>query len=112
MQQVYGFPCSRRRERPLCGPRIIASLNVPDSTSQAQVLPPDAVEPALPALLPAIPEPGRKTSAGPFAGSSDALALAQLGRDCVAARRIVTVMTGDPHSAQRLSEEIPWFAPE
>ena len=76
-------------------------------------LPPDAVDlPALPALYHAIPEPGRKISAGPYAGSSDALALAQLARECARANRVVAVVTGDPHSAQRLSEEIPWFAPE
>ena len=34
-----------------------------------------------------------------------------MARDCAAAKRIVAVVTGDPHSAQRLSEEIPWFAP-
>ena len=92
------------------GPRIIARLNSTDTSPQS--VPPDAADPALPALYPAIPEPGRRVAAGPYAGSSDALALAQLARECVRANRVVAVVTGDPHSAQRLSEEIPWFAPE
>jgi len=91
-------------------PRIIASLNLHD-TQPLSAPPLVAADPALPSLLPAIPAPGRKASAGPFAGSSDALALAQLARESANAGRIIAVVTGDPHSAQRLSEEIPWFAP-
>ncbi|MFO1303685.1 MAG: transcription-repair coupling factor [Burkholderiales bacterium] len=50
--------------------------------------------------------------AGPFAGSSDALALADLARRATAARRMVAVVSAEPRSAQRLAEELPWFAPE
>ncbi|MFO1325444.1 MAG: transcription-repair coupling factor [Burkholderiales bacterium] len=50
--------------------------------------------------------------AGPFAGSSDALALAELARKAVQAKRMVAVVSAEPRSAQRLAEEIPWFAPE
>jgi transcription-repair coupling factor (superfamily II helicase) len=63
-------------------------------------------------LIPDWPEPGRKRRAGPFAGSSDALALADLGRRAAAARRMLAIVSADPLSAQRLTEEIPWFAPE
>jgi len=90
--------------------RIIASLNAPD-TQPSPAPPPVAADPVLPQLLPAVPDPGRKTSAGPFAGSSDALALAQLARESAGTGRLIVIVTGDPHSAQRLSEEIPWFAP-
>ncbi len=66
----------------------------------------------LPALIAAPPDAGRKQSAGPFAGSSDALALAQMARQCVATARMLAVLSADPQSAQRLAEEIEWFAPE
>jgi transcription-repair coupling factor (superfamily II helicase) len=66
--------------------------------------------PPLPALIPELPAPGAG-SCRSFAGSSDALALA----DSPAAprgRRMIAVVSADPLSAQRLAEEIPWFAPE
>ena len=63
-------------------------------------------------MIAALPDPGRKQSAGPFAGSSDALALAQMARQCHAETRMLTVLSADPQSAQRLAEEIAWFAPE
>ncbi|MCC7327497.1 MAG: transcription-repair coupling factor [Burkholderiales bacterium] len=68
--------------------------------------------PALPALIPALPEAGRRLATGPFAGSSDALALADLARRASAAKRMVAIVGADPLSAQRLTEEIAWFAPE
>ncbi len=86
-------------------------MNVPDTLPQTSAAPPSTAEPALPSLLPAIPDAGRKTTAGPYAGSSDATALAQLARACAGAKHMVAVVTGDPLSAQRLTEEIPWFAP-
>ncbi len=68
-------------------------------------------QPALPALIPAAPDAGRKFSAGPFAGSSDALALAQLARQSSVGGRMLVVLSADPQSAQRLADEIAWFAP-
>jgi len=68
--------------------------------------------PSLPALIPEVPEPGRRIGAGSFAGSSDALALAELARRAAAARQMIAIVSADPLSAQRLAEEIPWFAPE
>ena len=50
--------------------------------------------------------------AGPFAGSSDALALAELARRASAQKRMLAVVSADPLAAQRLAEEVPWFAPE
>ncbi|MEP7329945.1 MAG: transcription-repair coupling factor, partial [Betaproteobacteria bacterium] len=58
------------------------------------------------------PDAGRKLSAGPFAGSSDALALMQLARQCSTDARMLTIISADPQSAQRLADEIAWFAPE
>ena len=92
---------------------IIASLKTDASTSLAppeKVVVPRAL--SLPALLPDSPDPGQRLRAGPFAGSSDALALADLGRRTAAVRRMLVIVSADPLSAQRLSEEIPWFAPE
>jgi len=66
----------------------------------------------LPTLIHDLPEPGRRLGAGPFAGSSDALALAELARRAAAKKRMLAVISAEPRSAQRLAEEMPWFAPE
>ena len=66
----------------------------------------------LPTLIDGWPDAGQRLRAGPFAGSSDALALADLARRATAAHRMLTIVSADPLSAQRLTEEIPWFAPE
>jgi transcription-repair coupling factor (superfamily II helicase) len=64
-----------------------------------------------PRLAPAIPAPGQRARAGTPVGSSDALAIAQLARECVAAGRVLCVLAADALAAQRLADEIPWFAP-
>ena len=85
-----------------------------DPVAPSPAAPPDAATPAsaLPALIPDLPDAARRSGAGPFAGSSDALALADLARKAVQAKRMVAVISAEPRSAQRLVEEIPWFAPE
>ena len=55
-----------------------------------------------------IPPPGQRERAGPFHGSSDALALATLA----ARARPLLVVTESAWHAQRLLEEIPFFAPQ
>jgi transcription-repair coupling factor (superfamily II helicase) len=67
--------------------------------------------PVLPALVPDLPDAGRRFGVGPFVGSSDALALADLARRAAAAHRMLAVVSAEPLSAQRLAVEIPWFAP-
>ncbi|MBK7134952.1 MAG: transcription-repair coupling factor [Rhodocyclales bacterium] len=62
------------------------------------------------ALLPqlsALPKPGARLDLPALAGSADALALAQL-----AGGRMLAVVTANPLDAQRLQEEIAWFAPQ
>ncbi|SEP32637.1 transcription-repair coupling factor (superfamily II helicase) [Nitrosovibrio sp. Nv6] len=54
-----------------------------------------------------IPSPGSTIRYGRFHGSGDALALAQLAQET----RPVTIVTASALSAQRLLEEIPFFAP-
>ncbi|HVF64781.1 MAG TPA: transcription-repair coupling factor [Casimicrobiaceae bacterium] len=66
---------------------------------------------ALPALVPSLPEPGRRATVGPFAGSSDALALAQLADDALAAARTLAIVCADSLHAQRLTEEIAALTP-
>jgi len=53
---------------------------------------------------------GERTVLPPFAGSADALHIAQLAL----ARRgkLLAVLTASANDAQRLLDEIPWFAPE
>ena len=62
---------------------------------------------ALPSL-PALPRGGDRIHLPPLAGSADALALAQLAQK----GRLLAVLTANAADAQRLLEEIPWFAPD
>ena len=57
--------------------------------------------------LPAPPKPGQRLDLPPLAASADALALAQLARP----GQLLAVVTASPLEAQRLAEEIAWFAP-
>ncbi|MCX7168649.1 MAG: transcription-repair coupling factor [Rhodocyclales bacterium] len=58
--------------------------------------------------LPALPKPGQRLDLPPLAASADALALAQLAHP----GRLLAVVTASPLEAQRLAEEIAWFAPD
>ena len=62
-------------------------------------------------LAPPLPEPGRRASVAPLAGSADALALAQLATRAARAQRTLAIICSDALAAQRLAEEIAWFAP-
>lgn len=55
-----------------------------------------------------LPPPGSAARLGHFDGSGDALALAQLAREA----KPVVIITASALAAQRLLEEIPFFAPE
>ncbi len=68
---------------------------------------------ALPPLAPKLPPPGQKSALPPLAGSADALAIAQLAVAARAgpARRMVAVVCADALAAQRLADEVAWFAP-
>jgi transcription-repair coupling factor (superfamily II helicase) len=57
--------------------------------------------------LPAPPKAGQRTPLPGLAASADALAIAQLAN----AGRLLTVITASPLEAQRLAEEVVWFAP-
>ena len=57
--------------------------------------------------LPALPKPGQRLDLPPLAPSADALALAQLARP----GQLLAAVTASPLEAQRLAEEIAWFAP-
>jgi len=83
-------------------------LSIPLSPSLASSPPPFV---PLPRLLPAAPPPGRKAVAQPFAGSADALALAQAATDAAQRRQLLAVVCADALAAQRLAVEMPWFAP-
>jgi transcription-repair coupling factor (superfamily II helicase) len=59
--------------------------------------------------LPALPRPSARVDLPPLVGSADALALAELaGRN---RGRTLAVVTASAADAQRLLDEIPWFAP-
>ncbi|MDP2810969.1 MAG: transcription-repair coupling factor [Rhodocyclaceae bacterium] len=53
------------------------------------------------------PKPGQRITLSTLAGSADALALAQLARPGA----LLCVVSASPLDAQRLQEEIAWFAP-
>ncbi len=57
--------------------------------------------------LPAQPKPGQRLDLPSFSASIDALAMAQLARP----GHLLTIITASPLEAQRLVEEIAWFAP-
>ena len=59
--------------------------------------------------LPALPKPGSRIDLPALAGSADALALAELASQSKG--RLLSVVTASAADAQRLLEEIPWFAP-
>jgi len=70
------------------------------------------VSASIPALLTqlsalALPKAGLRLDLPSLAGSADALAIAQLAKP----GRLLTVLTASPLDAQRLHEEIKWFAP-
>jgi transcription-repair coupling factor (superfamily II helicase) len=58
-------------------------------------------------MLLTAPRPGERTRAGPFHGSSDALAIAELAGNV----RPLLVISADASSAQRLKTELAFFAP-
>ncbi|MDP2809714.1 MAG: transcription-repair coupling factor [Rhodocyclaceae bacterium] len=57
--------------------------------------------------LPTTPKAGQRLDLPPLAGSADALAVAQIARP----GRLLAVIAASPLEAQRLQEEIAWFAP-
>ncbi len=58
--------------------------------------------------LPAVPKAGQRVALPALAGSGDALAIAQLA----APGHLLAVVAASPLEAQRLAEEIAWFAPD
>ena len=80
------------------------ALDTPDAATAAARLA------GLPRLAPALPREGERAKAPAPVGSSDALALAQAAAEAVAAGRTVCVLAADALAAQRLADEIPWFA--
>ena len=57
--------------------------------------------------LPAPPKAGQRIAVPELAGSADALAIAQLSTG----KHLLAVITASPVEAQRLAEEVAWFAP-
>ncbi len=66
---------------------------------------------ALPPLVPRLPASGQKVRTVPLVGSADALALAQLADTCAGEKRMLVVVSADALAAQRIADELPWFAP-
>ena len=66
---------------------------------------------ALPPLVPSLPAAGQKARAAPLVGSADALALAQLAAECARREAPARRRRADALAAQRLADELPWFAP-
>ena len=71
------------------------------------------VSPLLPGIATAFPKPGTRLELPALAGSADALAIAQLAQAAqrCAPPRLLAVLAASPLDAQRLLEEIAWFAP-
>jgi transcription-repair coupling factor (superfamily II helicase) len=60
--------------------------------------------------LPPVPKIGQRVRLPELAGSADALTIAQLAQRA-AGERMLAVVTASPLEAQRLADEIAWFAP-
>ncbi|MBU3697319.1 transcription-repair coupling factor, partial [Dechloromonas sp.] len=60
--------------------------------------------------LPSLPKPGLRVDLPPLPGAADALALVELAAGNRG--RLLAVVTASAADAQRLLEEIPWFAPD
>jgi transcription-repair coupling factor (superfamily II helicase) len=60
--------------------------------------------------LPVIHPAKRFTLPRPI-GSADALLLARLAQARTAEKRLLAIVTADPADAQRLADELPFFAP-
>ena len=65
----------------------------------------------MPRLLPERPLAGRRALASKLHGSADALALAQYATAAAERRELTAIICAEALAAQRLSAEIPWFAP-
>jgi transcription-repair coupling factor (superfamily II helicase) len=65
----------------------------------------------LPAIKLPVGKPGERTQLPPFSGSADALHIAQLASGNTS-HRLLAVLTASALDAQRLLDEIPWFAPD
>ncbi|MBI4740867.1 MAG: transcription-repair coupling factor [Betaproteobacteria bacterium] len=58
-----------------------------------------------------MPKSGERLQLPPFSGSADALLVAQAAR-AAGGRHLLAVLTASAGDAQRLLDEIPWFAPD
>ncbi len=85
-------------------------MNSPLNLSSSRLVSAVAL-PALPPLLPQPPGANRKAVAPALAGSSDALALAQYATSAAERGELIAVICAEALAAQRLAEEIAWFAP-
>jgi len=56
--------------------------------------------------------PGKRFTLARPVGSADALLLARLAQQTTAQRRLTAILTAEPADAQRLADELPFFAPE
>src|SRR5437879_6411215 len=86
-----------------------AAIDVPEPVPAASVA--TSSLSTLPALAPRVPLPGRQIACAALPGSADALALSQLAVSCARDRRTLAIVCADALAAQRLADEIAWFAP-
>ncbi|MFZ6674147.1 transcription-repair coupling factor [Undibacterium sp. Xuan67W] len=63
-------------------------------------------------LVKALPKPGNRFVLPALHGSADAYALSQAATALKAQQRMLSIVVANPADAQRLLDEIPWFAPE
>jgi transcription-repair coupling factor (superfamily II helicase) len=66
---------------------------------------------ALPSLVPSAPQSGKKVRADALPTSADSLAIAQLAVRAMQDKRPVVVVSADALAAQRIVDEVPWYAP-
>ena len=86
---------------------IICTPLAPPPRLPASRLAAVSVTPLIFPSLPATPRPGVRADLPPLAGSADALAIAELA----GTGKMLAVVVASPLDAQRLQEEVGWFAP-
>ncbi|MQY50900.1 transcription-repair coupling factor [Rhodocyclus tenuis] len=91
---------------PVSGAPANVSANAPAAAGASHLAP---ILAAVALDLPALPKAGERYVLPPLAGSADALAIARLAAQSPG--QLLAVISASAADAQRLQEEIPWFAP-
>ncbi len=89
-----------------------AAVSLPAASAPAASAPIANPFATLPALVPTLPEGGRRVALPALAGSADAIVLTQAALAARGQRHSLAIVCADAHAAARLADEIAWFSPQ